>query len=299
MSEMESLTMLLSADVEWNDGRYFSVEPYQLFRQKRRPQKNKYLWKVAFNLPLILKNVTLTRGIKKVTLKADLNEAAAVDELLLLPPADGKGQKPQLQITTSTKRPMFGGSIILHVRSNFMLEDFHCVVTTAKGTLLTTRLISMGNTKLKTFDEIVTFEMAPEATFLVWHVDNWGRTISASVTVPIFAHQQGYLDAHPVLEGHNGYTQLTISGEPNSLVLLKATELNCHNRLLKGILINFCRVAPWVSSLPAVIHANWRHKSYVDKNWKVKYYVKCVSKKWKRMEFSSGQHLAIIAYRGC
>ena len=90
--------------------------------------------------------------------------------------------QPQLQITTSTKRPMFGGNIILHVRSNFVLEDFHCVVTTSKGKLLTTRLISMGNTKLKTFAEIVTFSMSPEATFLVWHVDNWGRTVSASVT---------------------------------------------------------------------------------------------------------------------
>ena len=138
--------------------------------------------------------------------------------------------QPQLQITTSTKRPMFGGNIILHVRSNFVLDDFHCVVTTSKGKLLTTRLISMGNTKLKTFDEIVTFSMSPEATFLVWHVDNWGRTVSASVTVPIFAHEQGHLDAHPVLEGHSGYTQVTISGEPNSMVLMKATELHGKNR---------------------------------------------------------------------
>ena len=92
----------------------------------------------------------------------------------------------------------------------------------------------MGNTKLKTFDEMVTFGMAPEATFLVWHVDNWGRTISASVTVPIFAHQQGHLDAHPVLEGHSGYTQVTISGEPDSIVLLKATEHQAKARLGLG-----------------------------------------------------------------
>ena len=118
---------------------------------------------------------------------------------------------------------MFGSSIILHVRSNFALEDFHCLVT-SRGQLLTTRLISMGNTKLKTFDEIVTFSMAPEATFLIWHVDNWGRTISASVTVPIFGHEKGHLDAHPVLEGNSGFTQVLISGEPNAYVLLNAME---------------------------------------------------------------------------
>ena len=77
---------------------------------------------------------------------------------------------------------MFGGNIILHVRSNFVLEDFHCVVTSLKGTLLTTRLINTKKSKLTTFDEIVTFSMSPQATFLVWHVDSWGRTVSASVT---------------------------------------------------------------------------------------------------------------------
>ena len=31
-----------------------------------------------------------------------------------------------------------------------------------------------------------------------------------------------FLDAHPVLEGSSGYTQLTLSGEPNSLIMLNA-----------------------------------------------------------------------------
>ncbi len=98
---------------------------------------------------------------------------------------------------------MIGGSIILHVRSNFVLEDFHCVVT-SMGKLLTTRLISMGNAKLKTFDELVTFKMAPEATFLIWHVDTWGNLVSASLTVSVFSHDRGHMDAHPVMEGSSG-----------------------------------------------------------------------------------------------
>ena len=52
--------------------------------------------------------------------------------------------QPQLQITTSTKRPMFGGNIILHVRSNFVLEDFHCVVTTSKVELVFKELNHFG-----------------------------------------------------------------------------------------------------------------------------------------------------------
>ena len=52
--------------------------------------------------------------------------------------------------------------------------------------------------------------------------------------MPIFAHEQGHLDAHPVLVGHSGYTQVTISGEPNSIVLMKATELYTKKRQVYG-----------------------------------------------------------------
>ena len=141
---------------------------------------------------------------QKIKLQANLQfnlgdlKTEGTSSLILLPPKLNPFGS-QLQITSSTKKPKLGENIILHVRSNFDLEDFHCIVT-SRGRLLTTRLISMGHTKLKTFDEIVTFNMAPQATFLVWHVDNWGRMITASVTVPIFAHNRGHLGKKNVIK---------------------------------------------------------------------------------------------------
>ena len=85
--------MVLSADVEWNDGRRHSIKPYQLFR-KRKPQKHKHLWKLSFNLPLLLRNMTVTRGIRSVTLRAELQselfgkQGQNKEELLLVPPED-------------------------------------------------------------------------------------------------------------------------------------------------------------------------------------------------------------------
>ena len=85
--------MVLSADVEWNDGRRHSIKPYQLFR-KRKPQKHKHLWKLSFNLPLLLRNMTVTRGIRSVTLRAELQselfgkQGQNRQELLLVPPED-------------------------------------------------------------------------------------------------------------------------------------------------------------------------------------------------------------------
>ena len=163
-----SASALLTSSGSWQ-----SLTPYQLFSRKRKPQKHKHLWKLVWDLPNFLKNHS--RGVpdfQKVELKARLRyddlvsiNAETASSLILQPPKlDPFG--PQLQITTSTKKPMLGQSIILHIRSNFVLDDFHLVVT-SRGRLITTRLISMGHTKLKTIDEIVTFSMAPEANFMV------------------------------------------------------------------------------------------------------------------------------------
>ena len=57
--------------------------------------------------------------------------------------------------------------------------------------------------------------------------------VTASVTVPIFANHGGHLDAHPVLEGSSGYTQLTLSGEANSLILLSALDQEAKSVTLK------------------------------------------------------------------
>ena len=43
---------------------------------------------------------------------------------------------------------------------------------------------------LQTFDEFVTIEMAPSATFIVWHVDDSsGAIVYASLTVHISSRQ--------------------------------------------------------------------------------------------------------------
>ena len=231
--------MEISASAQLTSGNWQSLTSHQLFSRKRKAQKHKHLWKLVWDLPNSLKNHSsrLAPDFRKVELEAKLTYSldsikTETTSTLILQPPKLAPFGPQLQITTSTKKPMLGSNIILHVRSNFNLNDFHCVVT-SRGRLLTTRLISMGHTKLKTFDEIVTFNMAPEATFMVWHVDNWGRMVTASVTVPIFANFGGHLDAHPVLEASSGYTQLTLSGEANSLIMLNAINEHAYKSVME------------------------------------------------------------------
>ena len=50
---------------------------------------------------------------------------------------------------------------------------------------------SMGDySSLKTFDEFITLDMAPSATFIVWHVDeSSGAIVFATLTVHISSKQ--------------------------------------------------------------------------------------------------------------
>ena len=50
---------------------------------------------------------------------------------------------------------------------------------------------SMGDQlRLKTFDEFITIEMSPSATFIVWHVDDSsGAIVYATLTVHISSRQ--------------------------------------------------------------------------------------------------------------
>ena len=51
--------------------------------------------------------------------------------------------------------------------------------------------VSMGDyLSLKTFDEFITIEMAPSATFVVWHVDeSSGAIVYATLTVHVSSRQ--------------------------------------------------------------------------------------------------------------
>ena len=55
---------------------------------------------------------------------------------------------------------------------------------------MTTKLVNMGQSKLQTFDELVTFEMSPESTFIVWNVDDRGNIVSSSINVVVHSHER-------------------------------------------------------------------------------------------------------------
>ena len=57
----------------------------------------------------------------------------------------------------------------------------------------------MGQSRLQTFDELLTFEMSPESTFVVWNVDDRGNLVSSSMNVVVHSHEKAR-----VRNGHFG-----------------------------------------------------------------------------------------------
>jgi hypothetical protein len=55
----------------------------------------------------------------------------------------------------------------------------------------------MGQSRLQTFDELVTFEMSPESTFIVWNVDERGHIVSSSINVVVHSHERARVGLAP------------------------------------------------------------------------------------------------------
>ena len=241
-THLEGARIIAELIVQWSDGsREIVVPPFPINRRSIL-ENNKNKWKV--NLPIVKKRIIdllKKQGNDRLnqispasfTLKATFSSGGTSrdSELVLLPldsisPKNSRISRKRtsnlnLQLMTSTKNPRVGESIILHVRSNHFVDDFHCVIiSTITNRVLTTRQVSMGDyLSLKTFDEFITLEMAPSATFIVWHVDDSsGAIVYATLTVQISSRQFTRVRAHSVMSGNDGYSEILLSGEPQSTV---------------------------------------------------------------------------------
>ena len=111
----------------------------------------------------------------------------AADTLVPHDDGEGGGHVPRLQMTTSTPEPRVGNNVILHLRSNYDLTtDFYLIVMSG-GRLLTSKQDSMGSFKLKTFDQLITTEMTPSVTFVLWNLDSRGAFVHTSLTIQTVA----------------------------------------------------------------------------------------------------------------
>ena len=121
----------------------------------------------------------------------------SVSKAITLPVEDENGAKERerlrLQLTTSSKSLNVGDSIVLHARSNFPLTEFHFLLH-SHGQIVTSRRIGASvatGSKLVTFDELVTMELTPLATAVIWMVDpKRGKVVTAKSHIVVKAQKK-------------------------------------------------------------------------------------------------------------
>ena len=189
-SQLQNGELLVETVMQRTNGQTVQISPPFPVRRRSRFYGNRHMWQVT--VPNLKRQLgrTLQKGpgvgVASVTAKATFNtmsDISAEAELVLVPHQDDGGHAPRLQLTTSTPEPRVGNNVILHLRSNYDLtNDFYLIVMSG-GRLLTSKQDSMGFTKLKTFDQLITTEMTPSVTFVLWNLDSRGAFVHTSLTI--------------------------------------------------------------------------------------------------------------------
>ena len=77
-----------------------------------------------------------------------------------------------------------GENIVFHVRSNKYVEHLNYVISNS-GKVLESSSIRLAPYNMRTFHVLVTKEMAPLTTLLVWHMDSAGYVVAQSLPFPV------------------------------------------------------------------------------------------------------------------
>lgn len=84
-----------------------------------------------------------------------------------------------------------GDNLIFHTRSNFDLShDLHFLLSSGQGQILTYKRISVSNSRLVTFDERSTPDMAPEVKATVWTLGRKGQVVLAQCLLSVSTQTQ-------------------------------------------------------------------------------------------------------------
>lgn len=149
------------------------------------------------------------------------NQHASADLLMV---AHFSNNDQHIRVTTSTLTPQVGEFMIFHIRSNYYIERFNYLII-AKGIVLVTGDEDM-NDFVSTMSIVLSAEMAPTATMVVWHVGRYGDLTVDSLTFPVNGISrnkfQVLINNKKARTGHK--VEVGIYGEPGSYVGLSGID---------------------------------------------------------------------------
>ncbi|XP_034097633.1 CD109 antigen [Drosophila albomicans] len=166
-----------------------------------------------------------------------------------------------IKITTSTEKPVVGEYIIFHIRTNFYLEEFNYLIM-SKGVILINdrETITEG---IRTIAVVLSAEMAPMATLVVWKITTQGQVVADSLTFPVNGISRNnftvYINNRKARTGEK--VEVAIFGEPGSYVGLSGID-SAFYTMQAGNELTYAKIITKMSNFDEQTNGTYKHIWY-------------------------------------
>ncbi|XP_034475080.1 CD109 antigen [Drosophila innubila] len=207
-------------------------------------------------------NRDFLNGIQNMRLQAhfiDPRGERIQTELLLVSHYSPRNQ--HIKITTSTEQPVVGEYIIFHIRTNFFLEEFNYLIM-SKGVILINdrETITEG---IRTIAVVLSAEMAPMATLVVWKITQQGQVVADSLTFPVNGISRNnftvYINNRKARTGEK--VEVAIFGEPGSYVGLSGID-SAFYTMQAGNELTYAKIITKMSNFDEQTNGTYKHIWY-------------------------------------
>lgn len=227
-SQLRNARMEVRADIDMRGGGRRTIENHYL----RLVPGSDAIWSMKVDLK---SQLGLDNGAQRA--QQTLNDVSSMKIYAYL--VDGEGNRAQselllithespnhkqIKVSTSTEKAKVGEYIILHVQTNYYVENFNYIIM-SKGTILLHDQETMQD-NIRTFAIPLSAEMAPVATAVVYHTGRYGEVIADSLTFPVNGISRNnftlFINDKKARTGEN--VEIAIYGEPGAYVGLSGID---------------------------------------------------------------------------
>ncbi|KAL1513271.1 hypothetical protein ABEB36_002700 [Hypothenemus hampei] len=253
--------MEVTAFIEKRGGGRLEIPPKRLWMMDEQPG----VWQYHIDLkrelgiygPRAFEELSQLTALRiHATFRDDYTNQHATTELLML--AHYSNNDQHIKVTTSTITPKVGEFIIFHIRSNYYIEKFNYLII-AKGIVLVTGDQDMSDF-VSTMSIVLSAEMAPVATIVVWHVGRYGDITVDSLTFPVNGISRNkfkvLINNKKARTGHK--VEVVIYGEPGSYVGLSGIDRAFYT-MQAGNELTYAKVITKMMTFDEHINGTLRH----------------------------------------
>lgn len=188
------------------------------------------IWEINLELYKEINSVEKLNDIKRLRVETRYTSSdETVSTYVDLFPAYTENKR-LIQISTSTEEPRVGQFITFHVRSNYQVDLIYYVIV-SKGIILINSYHHM-NYKSKTFTVVLSSEMVPSSTILVYYLSNDGHVIADSLSFPVepigITRNSFQVELNNKKDKTGRTIEVTVYGEQGTYVGLSALDKDLH-----------------------------------------------------------------------